>query len=42
MELLVSGGIVTQETVSNIMAEANELLAITIASIKTARMRRKP
>jgi four helix bundle protein len=40
MELLVAGGIVTERTVSGLMAEARELLAITIASIKTAK--RKP
>jgi four helix bundle protein len=37
MELLVETGIVQSDTVGTLMKEANELLAITVSSIKTAR-----
>jgi four helix bundle protein len=37
MELLVEAGLMSEEGVSELMGEANELLAITVASIKTAR-----
>ena len=37
MELLVESGIVQSDTVGTLMKEANELLAITVSSIKTAR-----
>jgi len=37
MELLVEAGIVTEQKLSALMKEADELLAISVASIKTAR-----
>ena len=37
MELLVDGGIVAEDSLSQLKAEARELLAITITSIKTAK-----
>jgi len=37
MELLVESGIVQSDTVGTLMKESNELLAITVSSIKTAR-----
>jgi len=40
MELLVASDSISEEGVSELMGEANELLAITIASIKTARKRK--
>jgi four helix bundle protein len=41
MELLVEGGIVQIDTVKTLMNEADELLAITVSSIKTARRNKK-
>ena len=41
MELLVGARIVGQDNVKVLTAEANELLAITISSIKTARSNKK-
>jgi four helix bundle protein len=40
MELLKRGGIVTQITLSEQMREANSILAMTVASIKTLRARK--
>ena len=37
MELLVEAGLVKIEKLQPLMAEADELIAITVASIKTAR-----
>lgn len=37
MELLVEAGIIGQERLSNLMREAREILAMVIASKKTAR-----
>src|SRR6058998_2430772 len=37
MELLVDNKIITQRKLANLMAEGNELLAIIVASAKTAR-----
>lgn len=37
MELLIEAGIVENDLISSLMAEADELVAIIIASIKTAR-----
>jgi hypothetical protein len=37
MELLIEGGIVPKERLAEAIAEGNELLAMTVASIKTAR-----
>jgi len=41
LELLVDGGIVTLDRVEAIKKEANELLAMTVASIKTMRARKQ-
>ena len=41
MELLVESGIVQIDTVKTLMNEADELLAITVSSIKTARRNKK-
>jgi four helix bundle protein len=38
MELLVDSGSVPGDGVASLLQEANELLAITVSSIKTARM----
>jgi four helix bundle protein len=40
MELLVDSGSVPGDGVASLLQEANELLAITVSSIKTARMAR--
>lgn len=40
MELLVEAGIVKEERVSSLMKESDELVAITVASINTAKRRR--
>ena len=39
MELLVEGGVVPKERVRALIKEANEILAMTVASIKTLRRR---
>jgi four helix bundle protein len=39
MELLVESGMVSQADVQSIMSEANEILAMTVASIKTLKRR---
>jgi four helix bundle protein len=39
LEMLAESGIVVQERVSKMAAEANELVAMTVASIKTLRIR---
>jgi len=41
MELLIEAGIVEPQAVEALMKEADELVAITVASINTARRRRK-
>jgi four helix bundle protein len=41
MELLIDSGIVTSPNAADLMNEANELLAITVSSIRTARGRSK-
>lgn len=41
MDLLIEAGFVKQARVSGLMREANELLSITVSSIKTARRRTK-
>lgn len=41
MELLVESGAIQQSLVEPLMKEANELLAITVSSIKTARSNKK-
>jgi four helix bundle protein len=38
MELLVESGAISADKVDALLREANELLAITVSSIKTARM----
>ncbi len=40
LELLVDGGVVGPDRVDAIKKEANELLAMTVASIKTMRARK--
>ncbi len=40
MELLIDGNLVTAKRLSALMTEGNELLAITVASIKTAKKRK--
>jgi len=42
MELLVEAGVVESEKVRPLLQEANELLAITVASIKTAKRQSNP
>jgi four helix bundle protein len=42
LEMLAESGIVPAERVSQIAAEANELVAMTVASIKTLRSRARP
>lgn len=37
MELMIEAGLVPEERLSDLMREADELLAITVSSIKTAR-----
>ena len=37
MELLVAAGLAQNEDVAGLMNEANEIVAMTVASIKTAR-----
>jgi four helix bundle protein len=39
MELLIEAGIVKSERLNSLMKEADELVAITVASINTARRR---
>jgi four helix bundle protein len=39
LELLVDGGIITKSRLENLIAEANELVAIFVASQKTAKGR---
>jgi four helix bundle protein len=41
MELLVESGITPKEKVENLMSEANEILAMTVASIKTLKSSRE-
>ncbi len=41
MELLVDSGLINHNDLNYLMEEANELLAITVASIKTARNRKR-
>lgn len=41
MELLVESGIINTKDTQDLMKEANELLAITVSSIKTARKNQK-
>src|SRR6266540_5696189 len=41
LDLLAESGLVREEEVADLVAEGNELLAMTVASIKTARMRRQ-
>lgn len=40
IELLTGSGLVSAQRAATLMAEANDLLAITVASIKTAKSRR--
>lgn len=39
MELLIEGGLLPEERLRELMAEGNELVAMTVASINTARRR---
>ena len=41
MELLVESGLINEQRIKDLMAEANEILAITVSSINTARKRTK-
>ena len=41
MELAIAAGCVSEDKVSDLLKEANELLAITVASIRTAKEREK-
>ncbi len=41
LELIIDESLISQDRLSPLMAEADELLAITVASIKTARSNRK-
>jgi four helix bundle protein len=40
MELLIEGRLITEHLLSNLLKEANEILAMVIASINTARRRK--
>jgi len=40
MELLVAGGLVEQNRLTELMKEGNEIVAVTVASIRTARNRK--
>jgi four helix bundle protein len=41
MELLVLSGLVQKSDITNLLDEANQILAMTVSSIKTARTRKK-
>ena len=41
MELLILSGLVRKSDITNLLDEANEILAMTVSSIKTARARKK-
>lgn len=41
LELLIESKLIQKENVESLMKEANEILAITVSSIKTAKLRRK-
>ena len=41
MELLIDAGLVTEERVAFLLDEANQLVAIAVSSIKTARKNKK-
>jgi four helix bundle protein len=41
LELLVDGGVVAEDRIGLMKREANELLAMTVASIKTMRARKQ-
>jgi len=40
MELLIESGMMNKQDIQNIMTEANEILAMTVASIKTLKKRK--
>ena len=40
LELLIDSGLMTRQQLSDLLKEADELVAITVASIKTARQRK--
>jgi len=42
MELMVEASIIPKERLDSLMSEANEILAMTVASIKTLRSSREP
>jgi four helix bundle protein len=42
MELLIESSLLPQERLSDLMKEGNELTAIVVASIRTARQRKSP
>lgn len=42
LELLVEAGEIPESKIKNLMAETNEILAMTVASIKTLRRRKTP
>lgn len=41
MELLIESELISKDRISDLMKEADEILAMTIASIKTARLRKR-
>jgi hypothetical protein len=41
MELLVLSGLIHKSNITNLLDEANQILAMTVSSIKTARTRKK-
>ena len=41
MELLVESGLVTEVRLADLMAETNEIIAMTVSSIKTLRAKQK-
>jgi four helix bundle protein len=41
MELIIESGLLPYESISNLMSETNEIVAMTVASIKTLRQKSK-
>jgi four helix bundle protein len=41
MELLIDGGLIRKDDISHLLNEANQILAMTVSSIKTARRKKQ-
>jgi len=41
MELLIDSGLIQKEAVSRLLDEANQILAMTVSSIRTARRKKQ-